>query len=948
MGVPQGDPDGIYRGIFKFDETHGATAENAANYHVCVDPSYSKNVWIEIDGNLGGASGTPTLGPGARGNPPNYLFDRDKQQDVVMLDNSPSCTTGNDPWDHSGPAHYFYIGAWVQPTEPLSCATLGTKLNVVSKWGSGSDCSYKLWLESVDSNGGACDDSEMVYQVRAAFTEDAGGWDCSGPCVVKYPTSVAANDVIVNAWTHIAVLFDPVTVPSRARIMVNGKHTVTVPASEICEDGTNITDSYTIHNSAADLVVGNESHLATDAFRGGIGGVTIIDSPHQNFMRTLVLNHLDAGGTGIYTNFSGGDDHYLHYAVRAFTAEATPTPGADVTPPSIDTVNKRYSASFNFDGKNDYAQILPSIWNTPDRVAMNTLLVEAWIRPTVATGGGVEQTIAAKWNYNNDVGCTDDLPNSAFRLFLDTSGRVNFWLVDSTGVKQTVVGSTVLGDNKWYHVAGLISNSAPSYLATANAMYVMVDGKPDVVAPTVFTDLQLSQTMIVLGATTVTSPGTNCTFSGYKHYFKGNIDEFRVAVPRGGSNDFEAFNPGVVINEVNFKTDTACITTSSSELIELYAFADLGHDIDMKQYTLGLCSQGVKEFVFDEGCANCADKIMNPGDIAIIHFATDVQPIGGWVDTSCNGPATTCDWYASNTLGTGTLQFCDMNDAADGVILYNRNEPSTANEKFASAIDAVIWGADQGACQDNVSSDTHGLWEDSDFLLTNLITDGNQRSLCLDIDGDNGQGIKSWQQCSSTIGALNSTRTTSIQLINLKAKLENGGAKVTWKTGAEKNVMGFNILRANTEFDFYQQINTTLIDAQGLFGTGSDYEYIDSTATAPKYYKLQEIDIDGMISEFGPVHSGKNGQSISKGGSGTKSDGSDDVNNADGGASAAAASAGGCGRIAATDSMAGATLSFLMVALIYLSTRTYLLEMVMPIAWRRYRYFFSDGNIASK
>jgi hypothetical protein len=775
-----------------------------------------------------------------------------------------------------------------------------------------------MWLEAVDSNGGGCIDPDMVLRFRAAFNDSGSSFDCATICEVKR----VASNIPLNSWTHLSVMFDPIIVPARVFLMINDKQTVTGAAAQSCESGTDIPDGFTIHDSTQDVFIGIDKASGTDAFEGRLGQIQVVESSHNNFLRNMALLHMNSGYSAPYVNYHGGEDPLLTYAVRTYGA-ATPTPGNGAG--TVDSTNKRYTQSFHFDGLDDYVLYLTGTnYNSPDRSAAETLLVEAWIRPEDADGGGItEQVIAAKWLYNDDVSCTNDTTNSAFKLYLDTSGKVNFSVIDSTGTIVTVTGNTVLSDNQWYHVAGVLTGSTTQYL-TVDRTYVMVDGKSDVTTPTTFTGtLRITSQAMTLGAIKVTAPSNICSSIGAKDFFKGNIDEFRVNIPLQVQGA-EYFNPGVVLNEVNYKHNSGL---NKGEEVELYTFNSLGHSIDLNGYTLGVCSQTTKSYVFDNACGNCASKVVDPGDIVTVVFTPSLGPIGGNIDTSCSGAPTSCTWYTENTSSASAFAAGDINDPADGIILYGASDPNTDAKKFSSAIDAVMWGAYQGTCQDNVTSDVRGLWEENVALQTGLISDAT-RSLCLDADGENELASSSWAQCAQTIGSLNANRTTAIQLLQLSASLSSPGIELFWETGIEENVLGFHILRADSEFDHYVQINSDLVLSQGVVGVGSKYSFHDGNGKLTSYYKLQEVDIDGLTIEYGPVSAlptANKSEALSSGSSVSGSDGTLAGEN-NGSDSLANFSANGCGRIATSESMAGTSLTMLLLLIMFMSTRTFWLE----------------------
>jgi len=96
-----------------------------------------------------------------------------------------------------------------------------------------------------------------------------------------------------------------------------------------------------------------------------------------------------------------------------------------------------------------------------------------------------------------------------------------------------------------------------------------------------------------------------------------------------------------------------------------------------------------------------------------------------------------------------------------------------------------------------------------------------------------------------------------VKLSGFSAALENssvtGGksVKLEWKTAAEINNAGFNILRGRSSTGRYEKINPQLISAR----RDGQYVFIDEKVEAGGryYYKLEDIDRDGNVALHGPL-----------------------------------------------------------------------------------------------
>jgi len=75
-----------------------------------------------------------------------------------------------------------------------------------------------------------------------------------------------------------------------------------------------------------------------------------------------------------------------------------------------------------------------------------------------------------------------------------------------------------------------------------------------------------------------------------------------------------------------------------------------------------------------------------------------------------------------------------------------------------------------------------------------------------------------------------------------------------WTTATELDTAGFNVYRSQEKDGPYRKINQTLIPSSPDPITGGEYEYADTDVEAGDtyYYQLEEVEIDGETSRFGP------------------------------------------------------------------------------------------------
>ncbi len=94
-----------------------------------------------------------------------------------------------------------------------------------------------------------------------------------------------------------------------------------------------------------------------------------------------------------------------------------------------------------------------------------------------------------------------------------------------------------------------------------------------------------------------------------------------------------------------------------------------------------------------------------------------------------------------------------------------------------------------------------------------------------------------------------------ITLASFTATPGNGNVTLAWETAAEIDNAGFALFRAASEDGEYVKINTALIPARGSATAGAVYDFVDSTAAnrTTYYYKLQDVDTNGIAAMHGPV-----------------------------------------------------------------------------------------------
>jgi hypothetical protein len=100
---------------------------------------------------------------------------------------------------------------------------------------------------------------------------------------------------------------------------------------------------------------------------------------------------------------------------------------------------------------------------------------------------------------------------------------------------------------------------------------------------------------------------------------------------------------------------------------------------------------------------------------------------------------------------------------------------------------------------------------------------------------------------------------TAVTLASFTAEWDGGQVLVAWETALEIDTVGFNVWRSTNPDDGYVQVNAALIPAESLGGVeGGFYEIVDTNVTpgTTYHYKLEEVEVGGARSWYGPVSTG--------------------------------------------------------------------------------------------
>ena len=96
---------------------------------------------------------------------------------------------------------------------------------------------------------------------------------------------------------------------------------------------------------------------------------------------------------------------------------------------------------------------------------------------------------------------------------------------------------------------------------------------------------------------------------------------------------------------------------------------------------------------------------------------------------------------------------------------------------------------------------------------------------------------------------------TLITLASFTARPGSYQVTLEWETASEIDNAGFNIYRSDSKDGDYEQINDSLIVAEGSATEGSVYEFVDEDVEKRRryWYLLEDVDLNGLSTVHGSV-----------------------------------------------------------------------------------------------
>lgn len=197
------------------------------------------------------------------------------------------------------------------------------------------------------------------------------------------------------------------------------------------------------------------------------------------------------------------------------------------------------------------------------------------------------------------------------------------------------------------------------------------------------------------------------------------------------------------------------------------------------------------------------------------------------------------------------------NGGCSGAFYDDRGYRTANGEIVGTGVNEPLCEAFNGVVPDPLFSDPINGYD----TRTNqrVFSGGTPNTIC-DPSGGLGdkKGLDLWTFYPSTAltTPIEIIDPTAIELKSFTATQQDGSVNIRWETSAEINTWGFHLLRsadgtrANAE-----QITPNLILAKGRGQGGAAYGWIDTDVAANTTYTywLQETELNGRISEYGPA-----------------------------------------------------------------------------------------------
>jgi len=249
---------------------------------------------------------------------------------------------------------------------------------------------------------------------------------------------------------------------------------------------------------------------------------------------------------------------------------------------------------------------------------------------------------------------------------------------------------------------------------------------------------------------------------------------------------------------------------------------------------------------------------------------------GDFARGSSNGGVGTGGVYAFDTGGNsilgvqpggsdftpGTIQLKRFNETGNPVtevtVSYNiwtYNDQGRSNSlNFAYSTDCFSYtnvpALDYATPEAADASPAWTMTTRSTMITVNLAPNAE---FCLQWTGDDVSGSGSRDEYGIDNVYVSLEGPTLIELVRFESSVEGDDVVLTWETGAEIDVAGFNLYRSVHGAEDRARINGQIIGPRGLSGQGAIYTFRDRPGAGVFEYWLEDLDTAGVATSHGPV-----------------------------------------------------------------------------------------------
>ncbi len=93
----------------------------------------------------------------------------------------------------------------------------------------------------------------------------------------------------------------------------------------------------------------------------------------------------------------------------------------------------------------------------------------------------------------------------------------------------------------------------------------------------------------------------------------------------------------------------------------------------------------------------------------------------------------------------------------------------------------------------------------------------------------------------------------AVELVLFNAHQHVRDVIIAWKTASEINCAGYYVQRRSAADGSFERLNSAIIFARGDAGRGADYNFVDECPPLDCLYRLEELDLNGVSTLYGPV-----------------------------------------------------------------------------------------------